>query len=72
MPWSSCALPLWGTRACSYGGTPAQELGTRTGRGWQRLKEQHPEVEELVSNVRFPDSNGRVSGKSTPVVDLGV
>jgi hypothetical protein len=72
MPWSSCAPPLWGTRACSYGGTPAQELGTRTGRGWQRLKEQHPEVEELVVYVRFPDKIGRLHKDPTPVVDLGV
>jgi hypothetical protein len=25
---------------------------------WQRLKEQHPDVLDLVSNVRFPDING--------------
>jgi hypothetical protein len=44
-----------------------------TGRGerqvWQRLKEQHPEVEGLVGVVRFSDNAGRLN-KSTPVVDL--
>jgi hypothetical protein len=45
-----------------------------TGRGerqvWQRLKEQHPEVEELVDGVRFCDANGRLHKDPTPVVDL--
>lgn len=45
-----------------------------TGRGvnqvWQRLKEQHPDVLDLVSNVRFPDINGHISKKPTPTVDL--
>jgi hypothetical protein len=45
-----------------------------TGRGvnqvWARLKEQHPEVLDLVFEVRFPDSNGIIKGKPTPAVDL--
>lgn len=45
-----------------------------TGRGerqvWQRLKEQHPELEGLVDYVRFSDKNGDLRGKPTPVVDL--
>lgn len=36
---------------------------------WQRLKEAHPELEELVSVVRFCDNAGRLN-KPTPVVDL--
>jgi hypothetical protein len=38
--------------------------------GWQRLKEQHPELEELVGEVTFPDINGITKGKPSPVVDL--
>jgi len=45
-----------------------------TGRGerqlWQRLKDQYPEVEAAVDDVRFPDINGNIKGKTTPVVDL--
>jgi len=36
---------------------------------WQRLKEQHPEVEAVVDVVRFCDDAGRLN-KGTPVVDL--
>lgn len=46
-----------------------------TGRGermvWQRLKEQHPEMEQLVDCVTFPDAVNRLHpSRQTPVVDL--
>lgn len=38
---------------------------------WQRLKEQNPELEELVGSVTFRDATGRtLSSQATPVVDL--
>ena len=44
-----------------------------TGRGerrvWADLKKQHPELEQLVGVVRFPDNAGRLN-KPTPVVDV--
>lgn len=46
-----------------------------TGRGervvWQRLKEQHPELEALTDRVTFRDAVGRTDpSRFTPVVDL--
>lgn len=45
-----------------------------TGRGerkvWQRLKEQHPELEGLVERVTFLTRDGQRERTSTPVVDL--
>ena len=37
---------------------------------WQRLKEQNPELEELVSSVRFSDACGHLQKTPTPVADL--
>lgn len=37
---------------------------------WDRLKRAHPEIEGLVSDVRFPDINGITKGKPSPAVTL--
>lgn len=45
-----------------------------TGRGerrvWSDLKKAHPELDALVSSVRFPDACGHLQKTPTPVVDL--
>ena len=39
---------------------------------WKRLREQHPELEELVTSVRFCDACGHIQKTATPVVDVEV
>ena len=51
-------------------------LNARAGRPRSILRrhrqEQHPELEELVTSVRFPDACGHIQKIATPVVDVEV
>ncbi len=45
--------------------------GTGAKQVWDRLKRAHPELEELVDTVRFPDRMGRTGANTaTPFVTL--